>query len=406
MNYRFRSVVRLWLTPLVLLSVLASALGMPGSAYAAASLTITPITWNVIGLDSNNVNVGPNNFPVGARVCNTGDVAATNLSADFVWDSAATYIDLRPGSLDPITLSSLASGACHDFYFEVTITRNASAYDTSRDYHITVTADGPLSASTPANREIYVEHLVSQNRNSVTDVKLDGVSIPAGGTMNLNIGQTYTIELIGSTATNGYEQIETFINFPNTIFLVNSVAATYTAHSGADANYLTKLYSDACGWDNDTTSGTYRSCSGVGKDGGDITLTYSVTIIATSASSGTLNTLIYDFSGSSYHYNNDFATSSRIFNVIDPNACTQVTMAAWTFSTGGSTAPSTDNVVGTPSFTSGGAGISTPPTGTGTVLEVTGWPSSIDTTKFVQLSIDTSGYYNVSVDYDSAENNG
>ncbi|MEJ2447747.1 MAG: hypothetical protein P8Y37_07375, partial [Anaerolineales bacterium] len=53
------------------ISVLGSLIGIPGkTAYAAASLTIEPLTWNVIGLDSNNVNVGPNNFPVGARVCN------------------------------------------------------------------------------------------------------------------------------------------------------------------------------------------------------------------------------------------------------------------------------------------------------------------------------------------------
>lgn len=36
---------------------------------ATGSLNIEPITWNVIGLDSNNVNVGPNDFPVGARAC-------------------------------------------------------------------------------------------------------------------------------------------------------------------------------------------------------------------------------------------------------------------------------------------------------------------------------------------------
>ena len=40
------------------------------SVKAAAELTINPITWNVIGLDSNNVSVGPNNFPVGVRACN------------------------------------------------------------------------------------------------------------------------------------------------------------------------------------------------------------------------------------------------------------------------------------------------------------------------------------------------
>ena len=36
---------------------------------ALADVTIEPLTWNFIGLDSNNVNAGPNRFPVGARVC-------------------------------------------------------------------------------------------------------------------------------------------------------------------------------------------------------------------------------------------------------------------------------------------------------------------------------------------------
>ena len=35
----------------------------------AQSLTVTPITWNVIGLDSNGPQSGPQHFPVGARVC-------------------------------------------------------------------------------------------------------------------------------------------------------------------------------------------------------------------------------------------------------------------------------------------------------------------------------------------------
>ncbi|MDH4335312.1 MAG: hypothetical protein OEW24_08685, partial [Chloroflexota bacterium] len=41
--------------------------GVPGQADAAVALTITPLTWNVIGLDSNGPATGPNRFPVGAR---------------------------------------------------------------------------------------------------------------------------------------------------------------------------------------------------------------------------------------------------------------------------------------------------------------------------------------------------
>ncbi|MGH8247378.1 MAG: beta strand repeat-containing protein, partial [Gammaproteobacteria bacterium] len=228
--------------------------------------------------------------------------------------------------------------------------------------------------------------------------------------MNLNIGDTYAIKLVGSTATNGYEQIETFINIPNTIFQILDVDTTYTAHTGTDPDYLTKLYSDACGWvndPNDVTAPAYRECAGTGKDGGDITVTYQVLIIATAPSSGNvLNTLIYDFSGSSYHYNNDYSTSSRIVDIIDPNACSQSTIAEWTFASSTTTA-STDNAAGTPSITA--ANVTGPNFLQGgnpnPGIAYSDWPNAIDTTKYVQFNVSTQGYYNVHASYNAAENN-
>ena len=285
---------------------------------AAATFSITPITWNVVGLDSNNVNVGPNNFPVGVRVCNTGDAVATNLSASFVWDTSNTYINLRSGSQNPITWSSLGVSACHDFYFEVTVTRDANAYNTARRYHITVTADAGVTATSTTPREIFVEHLISQNRNATTDVKLDGVSIPIGGAMSLIVGNTYNITLNASTATQGYEQIESFINFPNTIFRINSVTTTYSANAGTDSLAGIKLYANGCNWENNPNSPNYRSCYSTGKYGGTVTVVYNVTIIGGGGSSQTLTTLIYDFSGSSYHYNSDFVSSVRYATIVGP----------------------------------------------------------------------------------------
>lgn len=299
------------------------SLGLFSPASASSNLTITPITWNVIGLDSNNVAVGPNNFPVGARVCNSG-APVTNLTATFYWDdgndlfSGDPYINLRAGSLSTISLTSLDTGACHDFYFEATVTRNSSAYNRTRRYHITVTADGGISLTTPRPRELFVERLISQNRNATNAIKLDGVSIPAGGSMNLMVGNTYTITLVASTATNGYEQIESFINFPNTIFKINQVATTYSANGGTDSSAADKLYANGCNWENDPNSPNYRSCLGVGKYGGNITIDYDVTIIGGGGTSQSLSTLIYDFSGSSYHYNSDFGTASRIVNIVSP----------------------------------------------------------------------------------------
>ena len=60
---------------------------LPLAASAAPGpLTITPLGWNVIGLDSNDVTVGPNVFPIGARVCNTGSDPVTNVAVDWSVD--------------------------------------------------------------------------------------------------------------------------------------------------------------------------------------------------------------------------------------------------------------------------------------------------------------------------------
>ena len=358
------------------------------SVSAAAILTVEPITWNMIGLDSNNVNDGPNNFPVGTRVCNTGDTPATNVTADFIWDSANANINLRPGSLDPIILPTLNNGDCFDFYFEVVITRTAVSYDTTRQFHIDVTADGLGTISTPTPRELYVERLVSQNRNSVLDVQLDGVSIAAGGTMNLVVGNTYTITLISDTATNGYEQIETFINFPNTIFQVLSVATTYAANAGTDPDAGSKLYADGCGWDDAT-----RTCTATGKYGGLVTIEYVVQVISGGGTSEPLNTLIYDFSGSSFHYNSDFALSTRIANISDPASCVQQTIAQWTFNN--VTTPSTGAGAFSAVGVSGPTYAAAPGNVTNPAVAFTGWDNNGSGSEYLQFAVSTVGYYAV-----------
>lgn len=325
------SIVRLSTKVLVSLisifTIVLSLLHPATSVQAAATLTIAPLTWNVVGLDSNNVNVGPNNFPVGARVCNTGDTPAINVTSTFVWDSSDLYIYLRPESLtsfsDLTALASLAPNTCQDFYYEVQITRNSAAYDHTRRYHITAASTETSPVSTTTQGEIYVEHLISQHRNSVTDVKLNNVSIPSGGTMSLLVGNTYNLQLVGRTSTNGFNELESFINLSNTIFHINSVNSTYSVTSLLPPHDY--FYADSCGWDNNPLSPTYRSCIGSnGKTGGIVTTTYNITIIGGGGSTQTLNTLLYDFSGSSYHYNSDFSTSARFVSIVNPTNFSKV----------------------------------------------------------------------------------
>lgn len=294
---------------------------------ALAILTAAPLTWNVIGLDSNSPASGPRFFPVGARICS--DAPTSNVAVNYVWDSANSNVNLRSGSLSTLTFASMGAGSCQDAYFEAEVTPVAAAYGTARRYHITAT-DSSGTVSTPTARELYVEHLISQNRNSITNIRfgtdpLNLTSVPSGGAMNFLVGNTYTIELSGGTATQGYEQFEAFINFSNTIFQILSVSTTYSANTSV---YVTspsdKLYADACLWDNNPNSPNYRSCVGMaGKTGGtNVVTTYTIRILSGGGTTQTLNTLLFDFSGSSFHYNADYSSSARMMNIIDPAAAT------------------------------------------------------------------------------------
>ena len=295
-------------------------------AIADATLSVTPLTWNVVGLDSNSPASGPQNFPIGARVCST--TAASNVGVQFVWDSANALVSTRPGSQTSLTLPAIAANGCADAYFEAQITRDPAAFDTVRRYHISAT-DGVSTASTPVPRELYVEHLISQSRNSITAIKVDGVSIPAGGSVGLVVGNTYVIELDGGTATQGYNQFEAFINLSNAVFQIQSVQTTYSADNspfvpGPAPTVNDKLYADACKWESNPASPNYRSC--VGGDfkagGSDVVTLYTIRIISGGGTSQALSTLLYDFSGSSFHYNADFGVHGIVANIIDPGALT------------------------------------------------------------------------------------
>ena len=163
---------------------------------------------------------------------------------------------------------------------------------------------GGLSTVGP-QRTLYIQGLVSQNRNSTKKLAGPGgcnlaytVCDPAP--VNIVVGRTYTYKLYVETST-AYKQLETFANFPTSIVEVISTSAIYSNPSGASSS---SIYADACGW-NPTT----RACVGPanipgGKAGGRVVVTYVVKAIA--PGSATLRATIYDFSGASYHYNSDF----------------------------------------------------------------------------------------------------
>ena len=276
---------------------------------SAQSLSITPLTWGVIGLDSNNTAIGPDTFPVGARICNVGAADAANVTANITFStgnaaainlvgaSSISFGTLTFGPPPPsqYTISNIPAN-CADAYYNVQITRTALSYNQTRQFVITASSSNAASIASPSPREVYVEKLLSQNRNSVLSIS---------GPTSVFVGDTATYVFATKTAPGGYEEFENFIIWPNTIFRVLRAASVYSAPVGG---VNSTVYADACGWDAVPTSPTYRSCIGpvnyVGGAGGNITTTFVLQVLAVgnTAASG----LVHDFSGASYHYNSDY----------------------------------------------------------------------------------------------------
>ncbi|HYC62215.1 MAG TPA: C25 family cysteine peptidase [Thermoanaerobaculia bacterium] len=290
------------LAGLVFVFLAAGAQAQSCNQASPPALCIDPISWNVIGLDSNKAlppqNDGPDTFMVGARVCNKGAATLTNVMATYNTVGAVNpFINLADNST--ITRAEIKPDRCEDFYFNGQITRVNAAYFTSQGYTVTATS-GALSAVTPANRALYIEKLNSQNRNTVSGLT---------GPTSLQVGGIYTFNVLWSTAPGGYEQLEHFVNLTNVSFRLLS---SYSVYDQPAAALNTTIYADGCGWDNNILSPTYRACIGPenypgGKTGGNVNTYFTVQILGSTPVAGAqLRALIYDFSGSSYHYNTDY----------------------------------------------------------------------------------------------------
>lgn len=287
-------------------------------AVAATTLTVEPITWNVLGLDSNNVNVGPATYPVGARVCNIGSEEAA-VTASFVWTTASPAMALE--GPESIGVGLITAGACRDAYWNVNVTRADSSYGASRGYVIQVASTDGASASTPTPRELFVERLISQNRNSVNSIT---------GPSAVTVGDEVTYVVDADTAPAGFEQLEAFLTFPTSMFQVLRVAVSYEKPVSATND---TMYADACGWDAVPTSPTYLSCVGPprydgGKVGGALVSTFTVRVVG--AGTATLTSAIYDKSGSSFHYNTDYSVRPNLLIVTASAPAAPPTTAATT----------------------------------------------------------------------------
>jgi LPXTG-site transpeptidase (sortase) family protein len=340
------------------------------STHAAPILTIEPITWNVIGLDSQDVNVGPNHFLVGARVCNEGDSAASNIAVTFVWDSPNPLINIS-GPAD-FSLASLAANSCRDFYFGIEVTRSTEAYNSSREYHIQVSADDLSDIRTPNNREIFVQPLDLQG--DVPDPVPDYLSGPS----EVEVGQTYQYTARSDSLPSDNTQLMHLVYFPPDMFRIVSVSASYDNPTDATND---KMYADACGWENDLTSQDYLSCVGPvnyagGVVGGSSTTTYNVEVL--SSGTFTLTNLIYNYQNGSYHYQANYG-ADELGVVASAQATETPTVTVTQTGTLTPTLTSSPTVTGTPPTPTPSPTNTATPTVTGTPPTATSTPTTTGT---------------------------
>lgn len=292
------------------ISAIATA-GLAAPAQAAGtSLQVQPLGWNVIGLDHNKPETeGPDSYPVGVRVTNSGAQAATGLSTAWTWSSSNAYVDLTDPSATK-TVEDLAPGESVDVYYTVQVDRDDRAFDTARGFQITASADNAAPASTPTGRQLYVEHLVSQNRNGIRSIEMladEGCDAVDGVVLQ---GAVCRLLVSGFTATMGYEQITTSLTMDPSVFQVLGYESEMAIPEGFTTD---QPYVDACGFDNVPGNRDYNECVGPinvgrGKAGGD-PISFIITFKAIGTGVAAARAVIYDKSGSSYHYNDDFWTA-------------------------------------------------------------------------------------------------
>ena len=191
-----------------------------------------------------------------------------------------------------------------DIFYEVVVQRNASAYDTTRAFTITVDDGG--GNSVVEGQTLYIEHLVSQNRNSTDSVT---------GPDTVYVGQQVTWVIEAGTATQGYEELEHYLTLCPDIYRLDSVVTNLPNPDppGSSFDYDT-FWGDGCPWDTTTNSGCASNAT---KYGGDpITYQYNVTIIG--AGTCDLYDMVYDFSGSSFHYNSNYPDVLLSVTALEP----------------------------------------------------------------------------------------
>jgi LPXTG-site transpeptidase (sortase) family protein len=299
-----------------LIGLLVMALvGLPvRTAFAQTDLTIEQITWSIIGLDTNDVNAGPNEFPIGVRVCNDGDDMVENLTVTFAWTNANERIALINEAGTVQTIDPVEEGECVDVYYWASVQRNTASYGATRN--LTITAEGD-DVSVNTSQQLRVERL-----EPVATLSTSNFSGPD----SLNVGETYSWDVSVTTPATGSPELVHFLTMCPNILRVVLVEADYTQPPD---EFGENFWADGCAWDTANNSGCTATGTNIRNFGGTVEYFVEAEVIA--PGSCTLRSVVYDFSSNAYHYNNNY--SSQTFPITAsgqaaPTATTAATTAA------------------------------------------------------------------------------
>ncbi|MBU7000319.1 MAG: DUF11 domain-containing protein [Theionarchaea archaeon] len=251
-------------------------------ATNAGNLQLVKGSWDVMGLDHNNVNDGPNQYVIQIHITNSAGTIAHSVTSTLSWTSTNTYINLGPNESAVKNLGDIAAGATIDVFYLIEITRDSNAYNTTRDYSITVQGTDTGTADTITGT-LSVERLRSQARNEVLSM-VASTTTPA-------VGDTFTVTVHSQTGAKNYNIVNLPISDYNPAVIEPvSVSVTWEeppAPPVTSDNVRLDLPND----DDFTSVWTFR---------------------AVSPGTSGVNSYITDQSGGSYHYNADYPDSVTI----------------------------------------------------------------------------------------------
>lgn len=258
--------------------------------FQLGTLGLTKGSWDNIGLDSNDVTVGPDHFLVQIHVTNNAATTANNVVGTFAFTSVNANIILDPLESPVKNLGNIAPGQTKDLFYLVNVIRTSAAYNTARSYTVSVAGSNTGSPIDTISGNLVVQKLLSQNRNHVNSI----VITPSNPTLGSNFGVTVSSSTSSSTLDN--VELPVVLYDPSKIQPV-SVTITY-----------------------DSTSSNSILLASPGAN----IFTSTWTFAAIGAGTTPLSALILDQSGNSYHYNIDQNSTAVTLN-ITPSADLAIT---------------------------------------------------------------------------------